>query len=314
MSRIPVSIIVCTFNREETLRVTMRSILANKVPENFDAELLIVDNASTDDTKQAVASMQSEKIPVRYVHESRKGLSNARNRGVAEAKGDILLFTDDDLRPPKQWLEAMCAPIVEGRSDAVLGGVEMAPRLARPWMGPVHRGYLACTGPFLERHRPGNVLITPSMALSRKIFQRVPRFDSELGCGALGFHEDGLFSWQLARAGFTFECVKVVSEHHFSEERLLRSSFLAAARRMGRSSAYVAWHWNHKEVRLPRLQSLLASFKLAAYRAKHPGADGEGCAEAEIRLEQDAAFFKRYLVESRRPRNYERRGLAKRDS
>jgi hypothetical protein len=64
---------------------------------------------------------------------------------LAEVKGDIFLFTDDDVRPTENWVEGMCRPIVEGKAHAVAGGVVLAPELERPWMTLMHRAWLAAS-------------------------------------------------------------------------------------------------------------------------------------------------------------------------
>lgn len=69
-------------------------------------ELLLVDNRSTDRTR-AVALAWSDRLPLRYLYEPQPGLSAARNRGLAEARGRLALFTDDDVRVDADWLIAM---------------------------------------------------------------------------------------------------------------------------------------------------------------------------------------------------------------
>jgi glycosyltransferase involved in cell wall biosynthesis len=68
-------------------------------------EVLIVDNNCTDDTNQIVETFHV-RLPVRFVTERRQGLAHARNRAVTEFRGDVLLFTDDDVRLEPGWLAA----------------------------------------------------------------------------------------------------------------------------------------------------------------------------------------------------------------
>ena len=63
----------------------------------------------------------SDRFDCRWLREPRSGKSRALNRGLREAKGEVLLFTDDDLRFPRQWIEPMMAPILAGEADAVAG-------------------------------------------------------------------------------------------------------------------------------------------------------------------------------------------------
>ncbi len=88
----------------------------------MNAELILVNNGSKDKTEGVAAVKTSANFKVRYAHEPIRGLSQARNVGIRLAKGEILLFIDDDVRPTTSWLRDMCAPILEGRADAVAGG------------------------------------------------------------------------------------------------------------------------------------------------------------------------------------------------
>lgn len=130
------------------------------------------------------------------------------------SKGDILLFTDDDVRPEHVWIPTMCAPIAEGRADAVAGGIEIAAHLRREWMEGFHRDFLAST----EALDPGSIgaMIGANCAFSRSVLNKVPAFDPELGPGALGFCDDVLFSRQLVNAGYRLTAVfDYPVTHHF---------------------------------------------------------------------------------------------------
>src|SRR5687768_15493346 len=118
-----VSIVICTRNRADSLRETLVSMGNCQVPSHLPSELLVVDNGSTDHTRQVAEQAALANMPVRYIHEPRRGQSHARNRGLIEAIGDIFLFTDDDVRVPETWIERMCRPIADNEADAVVGGV-----------------------------------------------------------------------------------------------------------------------------------------------------------------------------------------------
>jgi len=129
-----VSIIICTRNRGNDLRQTLETIGALDVPADLPAEVLVVDNGSTDHTSEVVHHIKMLRMPVRCVHEPRKGKGYAYNTGLAEAKGDIFLFTDDDVRPPANWIDGMCRPILKGAAHGIAGGLRAAPHLRREWM------------------------------------------------------------------------------------------------------------------------------------------------------------------------------------
>src|SRR5215212_6511261 len=123
-----VSIIICTYNHRESLRLTLDAVGRARVPEGLGCELLVVDNASADGTAELVKSYRpANGIPVVHLFEPRQGQCFARNAGLAAARGRFILFTDDDVRPPAEWVEGMCAPLLAGAGHAVAGGVKIAP-------------------------------------------------------------------------------------------------------------------------------------------------------------------------------------------
>ena len=305
-----ISIIICTRNRAEQLRLTLDALSRLEVPAGCAAELLVVDSASTDHTTGVIKDRYFDGKPLRSIREELPGLSRARNRGVAEASGEIVLFTDDDVRPPKHWIGAMCVPILAGQASAVAGGVKIAPALIRPWMEKWHRVLMASTE-HLDDTAPAN-LVGANMACAREVFDRVPGFDPEIGAGALGYGEEVLFSAQVRQAGFKIVYVKDAEvEHHFDESRLTRKSLLEAARKLGRSNAYVAWHWDHSPVNSPGFLLAKSLARLGSYRVRRHKEcrSAEGAPAWEIQLLSDVYFYKHYLVEQKRTRRYGQRGL-----
>lgn len=305
------SIIIVTRNRAADLLQTLEAMRHIAPADGLEVELLVVDNCSSDGTADIVKGFKSNGIPVRYAYEPRIGQTMGRNRGLAETAGEMILFADDDVRPPIDWLSGMCEPMAQGRADAVCGGVRLAPHLLRPWMTSLHRTWLAST----EWITPGSVqsMVGANMALMRHVLQRVPCFDQELGAGALGFGDDGLFASQLLAAGFRIHDGRnVVIEHHFEPYRLKRGSWLDAARRRGESHAYRGHHWEHWGCRLGRARSLLAAARLVSWRMlnRKKIAD-DGCDEEELTLAFDLAMLRGHVRESRRPRNYDRHGLVR---
>jgi glucosyl-dolichyl phosphate glucuronosyltransferase len=100
-----ITVIICTFNRGESLKTTLDSITHLTVPPDLNWELIIVDNNSTDNTAQVVREFASAApFRVRCILERRQGLSAARNAGVAAARGKIIAFTDDDVILHPEWL------------------------------------------------------------------------------------------------------------------------------------------------------------------------------------------------------------------
>ncbi len=312
MAEVTVSVIICTRNRAEHLQQTLSSIATIRTPRGLAAEVLVVDNDSNDRTVAVCRQAKLPHLSVRYVREPRPGQCHARNTGMKQARGRILLFTDDDVRPPENWIAGIATPIASEKTHAVSGGVRIAPHLERDWMDPLHRGWLAST----EGIDPAApyTMFGANMAFSREVLQRVPAFDTELGPGALGFGDEMLFSWQLLEAGYRLIATpEVAVEHHFEEIRLLRTSFLDSARKRGDTQAYLDYHWRHRDIASPRQKYARTVLRLVYWRVKrrHDCKRREGCAQWEMELTQRARYFRRWIQERRRPRQYELRGLVK---
>ena len=117
-ARPPISVIVCTRDRTASLTRCLAALTAVDYP---DYEIVVIDNAPTSpDTERLVRAQPN----LRYCREDRPGLDWARNRGVAEARHDIIAFTDDDTEVDRHWLaglaEAFAAPAVDFVTGLVL--------------------------------------------------------------------------------------------------------------------------------------------------------------------------------------------------
>ena len=312
-----VSIILCTCSRSEALRQTLASLAELDTPLRVPVELIVVDNASSDDTAEVVASSELPGMQVRCVHEPRRGKGYAYNRGMAEAQGEIFLFTDDDVRVPANWIAGMCEPILSGQADAVAGGVKIAPHLERPWMTPGHKAWFAASDTDaspVKENEAAEIMVGANMAYSKNVLAKVPSYDVELGPGALGLNDDILYSSQLKEAGYRMVSTNAaVVEHHFQEARLTRESLLKATEQYAASCAYLAHHWEHTEFSLPGLRLTKNIAQLAWWRSQNREliCQAEGLSLQEHTYVRNVRFFEQYLVERKRPRNYEKRGLIK---
>lgn len=185
------SVVVCTRNRAAALARTLETLRTQEVPANW--EVLVVDNGSRDGTAACVAEWAPGfPVPLRLVRERRRGLSRARNRGLAEAAGEVLVFIDDDVDCRRGWLAAY-AEVFRDATVAGAGG-RILPRLPTgtpPWF----RDLLAheVGGP-TARYDFGDApreigeagLPTPfgaNMAVRRAVARRVGGFRTDLGWG-----------------------------------------------------------------------------------------------------------------------------------
>jgi glycosyltransferase involved in cell wall biosynthesis len=300
-----VSIIICTRNRAQSLGHTLRSIAGCTVPGDVTAELLVIDNGSTDTTRDVVRRTDAGKLSLRYVFEPKAGLCNARNRALSECAGSVMLFTDDDIHPPVDWIEGMCRPIFSGEADAVAGAVHFPADYAGFFEhDPLRsrRGWFASTEGIDPEH-PYR-MVGANMAIRRSVAAYLGGFDTELGAGALGFGEETLFSRRLIDEGFRLAGAFDVSvEHIFDRNRATPQQMLAVAERMGRSEGYLAHHW-HQYVG-PELKDVIrARAGLVIRRLLHPGSWWNRSArEWEVsRTERVALLEMRYTLRHQPPK------------
>ena len=116
-----ISVVICTRNRAAQLRQALESLAVQSTPPGLAWEVVIVDNGSTDDTPAVIASF-ADRLPIRRAEETTPGLSNARNRGVAEVRGAYMLWTDDDVLLAPGWIEAYVRAIRSNPKAAVFAG------------------------------------------------------------------------------------------------------------------------------------------------------------------------------------------------
>ena len=134
----PVTIAIPTHNRAATLRETLHSVFALEIPPQVAVDLIVVDNASIDDTAAlADSELRNAPFAAQRVLETRLGESFSRNRAIAESRGELLLFIDDDAVAERSWAAAMIDAMEARQLDVACGLV--LPRWSAPpdaWLGP----------------------------------------------------------------------------------------------------------------------------------------------------------------------------------
>ncbi|MCZ6594516.1 MAG: glycosyltransferase family 2 protein [Bacteroidetes bacterium] len=91
---IPISIIICTYNRASYLKLTLKSLTAQTLDKQ-DYEIVVIDDGSSDNTREIVGEF-SNRLPIKYFYQENAGLASSKNHGIYAAQGRILLFLDDD--------------------------------------------------------------------------------------------------------------------------------------------------------------------------------------------------------------------------
>jgi glycosyltransferase involved in cell wall biosynthesis len=127
------SIIVPVYNEVRTVRAVIDRVLAIDLP--VAREVLIVDDGSTDGTRDVLADVMREGVPVVVLQAERNGgKGSAIRRGLARAQGTIIAIQDADLELDPQQLSALVAPIVSGETDVVYGSRFLNGTAGAPWI------------------------------------------------------------------------------------------------------------------------------------------------------------------------------------
>ena len=193
-----ISICICTYNRSKSLGRTLDSIARLNDINSTAVEILIVDKNCNDGSSNVVEAFR-EKLPIHRVSESRDGLAYARNKAVTEFRGDVLLFTDDDVTVAPGWLAAYEDAIRHFPDADYFGG-----RILPDWGGAKPRwirdeplalidGALVWYDHGAETRLVEKAEPPPfgaSFAIRRRLFEKVGLFRVDLGAGAIGLRSE----------------------------------------------------------------------------------------------------------------------------
>jgi len=172
-----ITVAIPTYNRADLLRQTLAGVTRQDFPaENY--EVLVIDNNSHDATPAVVAEFAGAAPAPRHVLETRQGLDHARNRALAEARGEFIVFADDDILVEPDWLRQLTAPLLAdwGQKIGAVGGevVPVFPDGLPPWVAEWHGplAFRADVGPLPAHQTP----MGANLAFPRRVFTRVSTF------------------------------------------------------------------------------------------------------------------------------------------
>ncbi|PZF54990.1 glycosyltransferase family 2 protein [Curtobacterium sp. MCSS17_008] len=297
------SVVLCTRDRADQLAEALRSVLALDHP---DLEVVVVDNAPSDDATRRLVTAPGTDPRVRYVLEPVPGLSSARNAGVRAARGEVVAFTDDDVVVDRGWLRAVASGFARGEDVVCVSGLVASGELRTPaqrWFDErvtwsrnlVPRVFRLATPPTDRPLFPfsvGDYGTGANFAMRREAVLALGGFDEALGVGtATGGGEDiDMFARVvLGGAALVVEPSALVWHRHRADVAALRTQAVGYGTGLGA--------WLTKTAMRPRTLGLALVRAPRALRHLLAGpvtpvvdAAGGAAATAPVRTAGDAAF------------------------
>ncbi|AFL75876.1 glycosyltransferase family 2 protein [Thiocystis violascens] len=286
------TVALCTHNHVDRLERTLANIAGIQQPRS-SWEFLVVDNGSRDFTPEFLRQrIWPEDWSVRVVCEEKLGIAHARNRAIAEAHGEYLIFLDDDENADSEWLRAYEKLIAEHRPDAFGGRIEVLFEDLRPrWLTDELLGFLGKLD-WSEQIKPltdsSTPLYTGNFGFRRAIVETIGLFDASLGRRGQENNggEDVDFYRRILRAGLqVWWMPEAVIYHRIQAAKLKRSYFLDLHYRQGRMEAI------RKRGQGPRIPppylfgQLMRAVRAVWSQWRHSGRD------ATLRKEMNVAYF-----------------------
>ena len=236
---VDISAVICTYNRVTMLGMALESLLAQETGGRFSYEVVVVDDASTDGTEDAVHAIQTKSpVPLHYVRGPGRGVAQARNCGIQAARGTWVAFTDDDQVNDPRWLLELHAVATETGAPCVGGSValRLETEAAIP-LTPVLRSILGekmhaktVVRQLMRCPGTGNVLFHHS------VFDQVGTFCTDLAWGG----EDAEFMLRVLDKGVVvWFAPESIVYHMIPPYRLEVKYFRWASRRVGMALAEV---------------------------------------------------------------------------
>ncbi len=235
---IVISVIIPTKNNCWSLERTLISLLQQKNVNGLQYEIIVVDNNSRDDTQGTVFKFMTRfNDRLKYAHTDMPGAANARNKGITQARGDIIAFTDDDCVADPNWLAEIHKAYHQYHPNAIQGRVFLATPLPRGIRFPkwfIEQRLAHVDHGEQIREIKGLDLVGANMVIPKKVFEQYGHLDPS---PAFLMNDDTEFSRRISKHN-----VKIIYNpnikiyHHFFVERINERKFLKQTFDWGRSN------------------------------------------------------------------------------
>jgi glycosyltransferase involved in cell wall biosynthesis len=231
---INISVIICSYNREAYIKDAMISLLEQDFPkDNFEA--IVVDNNSIDNTEQVCKKFIEDHPGANfyYLTEKQQGSSPARNKGATVAKGELLIFMDDDAIAEKDFLKNTWKFYAENKTIQGFGG-RIIPRYIPSEPNWMSKYVSALVGNFNYadtevEFEPNKYPLESNMAVTKTAFDEVGGFNTALPGvkGKLRITGEGKdFYFRVKEKGHRIFYVPGMVVHHVVEVEKLTSEYL----------------------------------------------------------------------------------------
>jgi glycosyltransferase involved in cell wall biosynthesis len=239
-----IAAIICTHNRDYYLGAAIDSLLAQ---DYDDYEILVIDNASSDRTKDIVTS-RLPNSQLRYIYEPTLGLSVARNRGAKETDAPLLAYLDDDAEASPQWLRILAEAFNSNEKLAIAGGqvtlIWPENTTPPPWLSEELMGNLGLYNlgdEVFDIKQPGMTPRGLNYCIRRSFLEEIGGFDPNLGrVGKNLLSNEELYMTELAiQKGYqVYYLPQALAAHNVAPERMKPGWFFKRSWWQGVSECY----------------------------------------------------------------------------
>jgi glycosyltransferase involved in cell wall biosynthesis len=224
-----VSVVICTRDRSKQLAQCLESLQNLSPPPQ---EIIVVDNAPTDNLTQQVVEQMSNVSNIKYVLEPRPGLDIARNTGLFNCTGDIIAYTDDDVMIHPYWIRQLQYSFINPKTMAVTGlvlagEITTESQYIFEKFSSFNRGYqpILFDSEYFKKYQKWGVPVWhigagANMAFRRNIFELVGNFDERLDVGAAGCSGDSEMWYRILAEGYDCRYEPTTIVYHFHRRDL----------------------------------------------------------------------------------------------
>jgi GT2 family glycosyltransferase len=262
-----ISVIIATYNRGPFIIECLNSVATALLAATpVQAEIIIVDNGSTDDTGELIRGwVKTSPVPGKFLLETRRGTCHARNLALKEATGDVLAFTDHDCRWSETYVVELLAHLAQDKAPVLRGGrVEKGDPKDLP----------LTTKTSLEKKRwskaqnsarqetLGLCLIGCNMTMTRELLERIGPFDKRFGSKGISAAEDTDLVFRCYVAGIAIEYVPDMLVYHHHGRRTVEQAYQTMCKySIGNGALYAKYAFKDVDLIRPAVWDLRNAIK-----------------------------------------------------